>query len=74
MASDTASLGVVNFDGSDRTQLVFLDIEEAGDQLIMHTIITNRDLLDVVSCYVNDCINQHRISDLTMKPLRLVQR
>jgi hypothetical protein len=29
MASDTTGLGVVNLDGSDRTQLVFLDIEEA---------------------------------------------
>lgn len=57
MPGDAASLGVVYLHRGLWSDLVALNIEE----------------VDVVSRYVNNSEDQHRIGDLSVEPLRLVQ-
>lgn len=68
VACNATSLGVVDLNGSLRSNLCFFDIEEAIkiSQVSIESI--GQDLLDVMGRYMDDGIDKHRIRHLSMKP------
>ena len=74
MASDTASLQVVDMQGNLLSYLGLLDVEEAVAVSRNTLIYFQGILLDVMSCHVGDSEHKHSICHLPVEPDGLVQR
>jgi hypothetical protein len=75
MTCNASDLGVVDFDGSNRTNLCLLNIEEATGLLAIGTQNKVGDILLYIMCRsVHNSVEQHSVCDLSMKPLRFIER
>lgn len=74
VSSDSTCLGVVDLKRDLRSYLYSFHIEEAmhSSDLDERNLLVN--LLDVMRCCVKDGEKQHSVSDLSMEPLRLIER
>jgi hypothetical protein len=74
VSSDSTRLSVVNLECNLRSHLHSFNVEEAVHPLVPNKRILLLYLLDVMRGGMNDRKDQHGVSDLSVKPLRFVER
>jgi hypothetical protein len=73
VTGNAARLSVVDLDRRLLADLAQLDIEETADMLEILRPSRMQYVLDIMRSHMDDGIEQNRVSDLSMEPLRLVQ-
>ena len=74
MTRNTASLGVVDLHSGLGSYLISFDIEEAVDVSEALDMNASRHSLDVMGTSMHTSPKEQRVSHLSVKPLRFIQR
>jgi hypothetical protein len=74
VSSDTTGLSVMNLQRNLRSYLCSLNVEEAVRMLILNESMQLLNLLNVMCGSMKNRKEKHGIGDLSMEPLRFIER